>query len=38
MQLLKMQTLINIDILVTELDLIEYQVFHFLVVDLAKIQ
>ena len=31
-----MQTLININILAMELDLIEYQAFHFLVVDLAK--
>ena len=35
--LLKMQTLINIDILVMELDLIADQVFHFQVVDLVKI-
>ena len=35
--LLKMQTLINIDILVMELHLVEDQVFHFQVVDLVKI-
>ena len=34
--LTKMQTLINMDILVMELDLIEEEVFHFQVVDLVK--
>ena len=35
--LTKMQTLINMDILVMELDLIEEEVFHFQVVDMVKI-